>query len=761
MNIVNIVKAVIAVRIIDGASRQLQNVYALFMGVTWRLGLQHSRCLSLTTFTIFTTITIFTPLIAPAAAQTPSFDEVRRGFQSTEGTLLDRSGRPIHELRVVDRGRRLRWIALDSVSPAAMAAIIRAEDKRFFSHAGVDWFALTDAALDTWLFSRPRGASTISMQVAALLDQELMPTSSHRSLGQKWDQIRAAQSLEAAWSKREILEAYLNLSTFRGELQGIAAAARGLFAKDASGLNDSEALVLAALLRGPNAAADQAAKRACGIAGLAESAASCQHIAAVAGEALARGPRIVPTVDFAPHVARALLTAERKRVRSTLDGQLQRYALEALQRQLADLAERSVADGAILVADNATGEVLAYVGNAGNSASAFYVDGVRAARQAGSTLKPFLYAMAIEQRLITAASLVEDSPVNLITPSGLYVPQNYDRDFKGLVSVRTALSSSLNVPAVRTLMLVGADPFVGRLHDLGFSDVTEDGDYYGFSLALGSAEVTLWQLVNAYRTLANGGRRSPMVLERSRTRSFRALESGASWIIGDILSDRLARSVTFGLDNALSARHWAAVKTGTSKDMRDNWCIGFSDRYTVGVWTGNFDGSPMHDVSGVTGAAPVWLEIMNYLHRSLPSLPLIAPPGVVKAQVAFDREVEPARAEFFLAGTELETVAAKAVETTRIAIAYPGNGTIIAIDPDIPEAVQRVRFTMRPEINGYRWRLDGSQFESPAGATFWRPVAGAHTLTLIDAEGSEVDSVRFEVRGARAQARVSAAPLHD
>ncbi|MGH8678012.1 MAG: penicillin-binding protein 1C, partial [Burkholderiales bacterium] len=538
-----------------------------------------------------------------ALAEVPRFESVRHGWVSTEGVLLDRSGQAIHELRVVDRGRRLHWVGIESVSPAAVDAIVRAEDKRFFTHSGVDWLALSDAALDTLLFSRPRGASTISMQLAAMLDQELMPRANHRSLEQKWDQMKAAQALEAAWTKRQILEAYLNLSTFRGELQGIAAAARGLFDKDASGLNQSEALLLAALLRGPNAGAEQAARRACGIATTMEMAAACARIAALSSEVLARAPRIEPAADFAPHVARALLSSERKRVRSTLDGQLQRYALEALQRQMADLSGQSVADGAILVADNRSGEVLAYVGNAGNSASAFYVDGVRAARQAGSTLKPFLYAMAIERRLITAASLVDDSPVNLVTPSGLYVPQNYDRDFKGLTSVRTALSSSLNVPAVRTLMLVGADAFAERLRDLGFAEVTEDGDYYGFSLALGSAEVTLWQLVNAYRTLANGGRWSPLVVEKAKARSAQAMDTAASWIVADILSDKLARSPTFGLDNALAARRWAPVKTGTSKDMRDNWCIGFTNRYTVGVWIGNFDGSPMHDITGVSGAA--------------------------------------------------------------------------------------------------------------------------------------------------------------
>ena len=687
-----------------------------------------------------------------AFAQVPAFESVQQGWVSSEGKLLDRSGQIIHELRVIDRGRRLSWVPLERVSPAAVEAIVRAEDKRFFRHAGVDWLALSDAALDTLLFDRTRGASTISMQVAAMLDQQLMPGKGRRSFEQKWDQINAARSLDRVWTKRQILEAYLNLSTFRGELQGIGAAARGLFGKDPSGLDVGESVLLASLLRGPNAKPDQAGRRACALAQAMKSVVPCVRITALANETLGRLPHIDPVADFAPHVARALLSAERRSVRTTLDGDLQRFALDALQRQLADLAERAVADGAILVADNASGQVLAYVGNAGNSASAFYVDGVRAARQAGSTLKPFLYGMAIEQQLLTAASLIDDSPVNLLTPTGLYVPQNYDRDFKGLVSARTALSSSLNVPAVRTLMLVGAEPFVDRLRSLGFSDVTEDGDFYGYSLALGSAEVTLWQLVNAYRSLANGGRWSPLIVEPTRTRATSPLGKASSWIVADMLSDRLARSRTFGLDSPLAARHWAAVKTGTSKDMRDNWCIGFSGRYTVGVWIGNFDGSPMHDVSGISGAAPVWLELVNFLHRSTPSVQAAAPEGVIRATVAFEANIEPAREEVFVAGTELTRVAAKSPAASRVSIAYPGNGSVIAIDPDIPAAVQRVRLSMRPFADAYRWRIDGEPIASGADAAFWVPVAGNHRLSLVDETGAEVDAVNFQVRGERVDA---------
>ena len=696
---------------------------------------------------------VFTLLTHAALADTPSFDEVKSGWTSTEGILLDRHGAPIHELRVVEHGRRLAWTRLDEISPAALATIIRAEDKRFYQHHGVDWLAMSDAALDTLLFSPPRGASTISMQVASQLDAVLRPTRQKRTVSQKWDQIAASRELENSWSKRQILEAYLNLSTFRGEMQGVGAASRALFGKDPSGLDEPESLLLAVLLRGPNAKPEGVARRACQLAANMDVGVPCVQLQRLARSVLPAAPNIAPRVALAPHVARALLSANHPRVQTTLDAELQAYATQLLQQQLAALADSHVADAAALVVDNRSGEVLAYVGNAGSSASAIYVDGVRAPRQAGSTLKPFLYEMAIAQKLITAASLIDDSPVNLVTPGGLYVPQNYDRDFKGLVSARTALSSSLNVPAVRALMLVGTDPFVERLQMLGFDEVIHDGDFYGFSLALGSAEVSLWQLTNAYRAIANGGQWSPLKLGKAlRTAATPVLDAAASWIVAGVLSDPLARSVTFGLENALASRHWTAVKTGTSKDMRDNWCIGFSDRYTVGVWVGNFDGSPMRDVSGVTGAAPVWMELIDFLHRRSTSTQPQRPLSVIARRIEYEKEIEVLREEYFVAGTELDVVAAKSAGSIRAGIAYPGNGGIIALDPDMPELVQRVHFVAAPQLPGQRWQLDGETLGTPDQPVLWAPQPGRHDLVLVDASGKELDRVRFEVRGAaRAQ----------
>jgi penicillin-binding protein 1C len=303
------------------------------------------------------------------------------------------------------------------------------------------------------------------------------------------------------------------------------------------------------------------------------------------------------------------------------------------------------------------------------------------------------------------------------------------------------------VPAVRTLMLLPTDEFVDRLRTFGLEFITEDGDYYGYSLALGSAEVSLLQLANAYRALEGGGVLTPVRFTPGpRGNGRRAMDAAAAYIVTDILSDRAARSVTFGLSNPLATRFWAAAKTGTSKDMRDNWCVGFSSRYTVAVWMGNFDGSAMWDVSGVTGAAPLWLEVMNYLHQNVPSQPPNAPPGVERAHVVFDGELEAERDEVFLTGTAVQRVTAKGDAPARPSIVYPANGQIIAVDPDIPPDAQRVRFQVSGVDGVGLLRLNGEPVAA-AQEGFWSPHAGRYVLTLHDARGRELDRVEFEVRG--------------
>ncbi len=675
---------------------------------------------------------------------------MRAAYRPSDVRLLDRHGEVIDELRVDAHRRRLQWTPLRAVSPAIVEAIITAEDRRFRRHSGVDVIAMAGAFAGWITGARLRGASTITMQLAALLDPRLQPTRGGRSLGQKWQQMRAAWQLERRWSKDQILEAYLNLVSFRGELQGVGTAAGVLFDKVPDGVTNAEALVLAALLKAPNAESIAVRQRAAALSRAGAGSAAEGEIDTAVARAFAVARGAGPRPSLAPHVARRLLSAgTRESVASTLDAPLQRYARGALHRHLLAVRDRSVQDGAVLVADNASGEVLAYVGGSGALSSAPYVDGVRAHRQPGSALKPFLYGLALEKRLLTAASLLEDAPLAMDAGAGIYEPQNYDEQFHGLVSARTALAGSLNIPAVRTLSLVGGGAFVRQLRRLGFAGVSRPADYYGPALALGAAEVSLWEMAGAYRALANGGLWTPLHLRAGGATAEverRVYSPATAFIISDILSDRESRMVTFGLENSLATRFWAAVKTGTSKDMRDNWCVGYSRRYTVAVWVGNFSGAPMRDVSGITGAAPVWLDIMTWLHRDTPSAPPLPPPEASAQNVRISGGAETPRREWFIRGTE-PRAAEQRLAPARPRIRAPTDGAVIAIDPDIPEERQRLAFDASGVDSSWRWQLDGEDIGSAAQLRLWSPRAGHHALALADAGKQIAARVRFTVRG--------------
>jgi len=677
--------------------------------------------------------------LAFAPFDVPTFGRVKAGWTASDAWLLDRHGEPLSRVRLDMTRRRGDWTALHDVSPALVAAALASEDRRFAAHAGVDWLGLAGAAWDTGLGAR-RGGSTVTMQLVALLHPEL-ERSGRRGAVQKWRQVRQALALERHWTKAEVLEAWLNLAAFRGELEGIDAAARALFGKQPSGLARAESALLAAILRAPNAGGARLARRACA---LLSDTAACEEARSLA--ALGLWPREARLDGDAPHLARRLLSAPGERRRSTLDARVQRFAVETLERHLRELEGRNVADGALVVLENASGEVRAWVGSSGELSSAAEVDGVTAPRLPGSTLKPFLYAHALERRLLTAASILEDTPAAIITPSGLYVPQNYDHLFRGRVSLRTALASSLNVPAVRTLALVGYEPFHRRLRALDLVALGRDADHYGYALALGGAESTLLALANAYRTLANGGRHAAPRLEPGGALApgEAVLDPRAAYVVSDILADASARAVTFGLQNPLATRYPASVKTGTSTDMRDNWAIGFSARFTVGVWVGNFSGEPMHDVSGITGAAPVWREVMDFLHEGEAPEPPAAPPGLVRTRIAYADGIEPPRGEWFLAGTETPVVTAIAGAATRPRIVAPANGALLAVDPDIPEANQRVALRVAGAPARARLELDGRPF--PPGVALWLPEPGRHELRLVGEREEVLDRVRFTVR---------------
>jgi penicillin-binding protein 1C len=688
-------------------------------------------------------------LLRPAGSL-PGFSEVKRGHVGSEFVLLDRKGEILQEMRSDAQARRLDWIDLENISPALRSAMLFAEDKRFYGHHGVDWFSLAGALVSGLRSPGLRGASTVTMQLAARLEEDLRPRSHRRTLLEKVAQIRTARRLEETWSKNEIFEAYLNLITFRGELQGISAASEGLFRKAPQGLNESESLLLASLVRSPNSDPARVVDRALLLNESLGWHLDRTALAAEVRSTLSQPYWIRPKASLAPHIALRLMRAEdgpgSRSTVSTLDAGLQRFATEILRRHILAVRPQNVRDGAVLVVENRSGEVLVYIGNPGEFSSARFVDGIQARRQAGSTLKPFVYGLAFDQHLLTPASIIDDSPLEVPVEGGTYRPRNYDQLFHGQVTARIALASSLNVPAVKTLNLVGTSSVIDLLSRLGLRQL-RGADFYGPSLALGAADVTLWDMVNAYRTLANGGLMTPLRISPAEPEQapIRVLSEGPAFLISEILSDRESRSETFSLENPLSTRFWTAVKTGTSKDMRDNWCIGYSERYTVGVWVGNFSGEAMWNVTGMTGAAPVWIEIMNRLHDKVSSLPPQAPTGVL-ARLTDVPSAGVHRREWFLEGTETSVVSAIAGQADA-KISYPAPGTVIALDPDIPAQQQKLFFEARPESRNFRWVLDGIPAGTADTVYLWTPVPGKHTLSLTDERNAVLDSVVFEVRG--------------
>lgn len=683
----------------------------------------------------FAGMTIIFLFIITLPPSLPSHATTVAAWKPSEAWLYDRNGQLLDSQRVNFAARRLGWVPLDQISPILIETVIAAEDKRFRGHDGIDWIAIASAARARISGERSRGASTISMQVAGFLAANLAAPGA-RSWRDKLRQMRAGSALEDRWSKDQILEAYFNLAGFRGEAQGIGAAALSLFGKTPATLTRDEALLIAALLPDPGASTQAIAARACRLA-----PPRCEALRTQATAMTATQRRIALDPGLAPHLAAKLLTEPGTRITTTLDRDIQTFANIALRRQLMGLGAQRARDGAVIVVDNVSGDVLAYVGGVALGSTAAAVDGADAYRQAGSTLKPFLYAMALEKGWLTPASILDDSPVQLDTASGLYVPQNYDRAFKGPVSVRTALAGSLNVPAVRTLLLTGTESFRDRLWDSGYRGLTEDGAYYGFSLALGSAEVTLLEQAAAYRALALGGRWSPLRLRADDPKTApRSVASGeAAWLIGNILSDPSARAATFGLDSALKLPFWAAVKTGTSKAMRDNWCIGYSDRYTVAVWIGNLEGDSMTAVSGTSGAAPVWRDVMLALHSSRPSRAPAMPAGIEAKRMA-------SGTEYFLRGTAQSAQVLAPPTARRPRITNPVNGAVFALDPDIALDRQSMGVFVAGSVAGHRLMLDRRDL-GPADA---RPqlaaVPGQHRLALVDVSGRVIDRVLFTVR---------------
>lgn len=580
---------------------------------------------------------------------------------------------------VLQRGSRDGFripVALGDVAPVMLQATISAEDRRFLSHTGVDPLAITRALMtrDT----RPSGASTITQQLARrlYLAQDARP-----AVVRKVDEMRIATMLEARASKAEILALYLNDVYYGRGAYGVEAAARAYFGTSARNLDLARAAYLAGLPQRPSEYDDAASLRRQRyvldrmaedgwITGQQSQAAAAERLALLDDVARPIAPEFVAyALAELARVRPDLAGRDGLVIETTLDAALQSESERLARRRLAEIAERHATDAAVVAIEPRTGRIAAMLGGAtdGDPTHGGAINMALAPRQPGSALKPFLYAAAFE-RGFTAASPLLDVPTTFQTGDALYTPLNYDRAFHGIVPLRIALASSLNVPAVRTLDAIGRDAMLEMLQRVGLSTL-DAAETYGLGLSLGGGEVTLLDLVGAYASLADGRHAEPYAIERVRDASGRILYEHAAaaprrvlsaehaYVLTDILSDPDARIPGFGGVTPFDLPFEAAVKSGTSTGYRDNWTIGYTPDLALGVWVGNADGTPLHDVSGVEGAGPIWHDAMMAASLSRPMTPFARPAGLVRATVCAPTGLLPGPScpspvrELFLAGT--------------------------------------------------------------------------------------------------------------
>ncbi len=603
------------------------------------------------------------------------------GTAAPSGVLfVDREDRPVR--RLLDGELRADEPATYDEFPGNLIlATLAAEDSRYFSHGGIDFLGVMRAVRDALLHREfVSGASTITQQTI-----KLYAPPRRRDFRTKIIEAFTARHLEMTTDKETILTAYLNHLPYGNQFTGARAAARGYFGKPLGDLSLAESALLAGLPNKPTKLnpwknLEGARQRQLWILGRMREEGYIDEARFAA--ALIEEPRLIAGHErsfHAPHFTELLLGREGPAieaakasgsvVRTTLDLRLQHGVENIVSAELARLAhqagEENDLQAAVVVIENASGEILALSGSRSFFGSAAgQVNGAWRPRSAGSTLKPFTYALALH-RDTTAATILADTPIEYITPTGTYQPVNFSRRFLGPVSVRHALANSLNVPAVKLLDEIGGPT---RLHDclvkdLHFTSLAPAATEYGLGLTLGNAGVRLLELTNGYATLARLGEwipvrflassesatgsvrsdrnpqsainrvDSPTRQGQAGVESRRVFDADAAWLIGDILSDERARALAFGLNSPLNLPFRVAAKTGTSTDFRDSWTIGYTPDFTVGVWVGRFDNRPLKRISGAMGAAPIFHQVMVRLHRDREARWYATPAGATEAVV--------------------------------------------------------------------------------------------------------------------------------
>lgn len=629
------------------------------------------------------------------------------------------------------------WLSLAEIPELLQQAFLAAEDRRFFRHHGVDWPARAHALLQNLAALKAvRGASTISEQVVRIL---------HPRPRTVWSRLLEgfeAARLEERFTKAEILEFYLNQVPYGRQRRGVLQAARLYFDRDPDTLSEDELLALAVLVRAPAMLSREGGRRlAAPLARLREALYRSGKLARsdtdgrIASLSITEARLPVEAGHFLRQFEQATDGPPAPppgpaKIMTTLDGGLQSRVQELVDQHLRDLKDVKVHNGAVLVVNHRTAEILAWVnGGAASGSPAGWIDGVTAPRQPGSTLKPFLYGLAID-RGWTAATIIDDTPLSRPVGNGMHAFRNFSRHCYGPLRLREALGNSLNIPAIRTIEFVGARDFLDRLHELDFASLGRTAGHYGEGLALGNGEVTLLELVRAYCTLARAGVHQPLrstlagnSLGQPRRQIYR--EETAT-LIADILSDREARRLEFGSSNILTFPGQTAVKTGTSNDHRDSWAVGFNHLYTVGIWMGNLDGRPTDGLTGTTGPGLLLRSIFAELNRFEETRPLALSPRLAVAKICARTGLRPRAScpvilEKFLPGSlpaatcghlhesETERAVAGRQDDGPVRLLQPSAGLQLVMDPHIPDASEAYALKIAGDIPPRKteWLVDG------------------------------------------------------
>jgi penicillin-binding protein 1C len=668
-----------------------------------------------------------------------------------------------------DRAEGLRIpVTLDAVAPRMIQATVSAEDRRFWQHPGVDPLAVARAL--TQAGTQPSGASTITQQLARrlYLGEDAAPLAVRKAR-----EAVIALQLEGRRSKSEILALYLNDVYYGRGAYGVEAAAHVYFGISAANLDLAHASYLAGLPQRPAAyeSVDDALARARQSYVLArmveDGVVSRAEASAASTEAIA----VLPTQR--PPLAHAFVTyalAELARVRpdlagrtgltieTTLDAGLQAEVERLVRLRLAELRDRNVTDAALVAIEPGTGRILAMIGGAtdGDPTHGGEINMALSPRQPGSALKPFLYASAFEHGYTSATALL-DVPTAFATAEGPYQPLNFDRSFHGVVPLRVALASSLNVPAVRTLDALGMNAMLEIVQRFGLATLS-DTERYGLSLTLGGGEVRLLDITSAYAAIGAGGMLiAPYAVSRVRDSSGRilyqrnasgpqrVLSPAHAYVLSDILSDADARIPGFGGITPFDVPFRAAVKSGTSTGFRDTWTIGYTPEIAIGVWAGNADGSPMIDVSGVEGAGPIWRDAMMAAALSRRMSWYARPADVVEATVCAPTGLLPGSdcqspvRELFVRGTE---------PVTRESYYQRDPDGRIAIDP--PVEARGWAYDAGLAVSGRAGAADDLvRIVAPVpGSVIWlAPELGLQRMILRAAAAPATGRLTFEIDG--------------